>query len=135
MTRNASEIFDDLKALANELEDLAATGTHHHEHRLVEQGLSRHETSRRPSPGNATGRDRRDLLDGNPTRSRINRDETRASRLSAPCPPVHSKSPIAALLFLHPRGQQEPNDLPHTSHKLRYLSSPSTADTWPVHGL
>ncbi|MGP9034375.1 MULTISPECIES: hypothetical protein [Glutamicibacter] len=26
MTRNASEIFDDLKALANELEDLAATG-------------------------------------------------------------------------------------------------------------
>lgn len=26
MTRNASEIYDDLKALANELEDLAATG-------------------------------------------------------------------------------------------------------------
>ncbi|GAA3299344.1 hypothetical protein [Glutamicibacter nicotianae] len=26
MTRNASEIFDDLKALANELEALAATG-------------------------------------------------------------------------------------------------------------
>ena len=26
MTRNASEIFDDLRALANELEDLAATG-------------------------------------------------------------------------------------------------------------
>ena len=26
MTRDASEIYDDLKALANELEDLAATG-------------------------------------------------------------------------------------------------------------
>lgn len=26
MTRNASEIYDDLKALANELEDLAASG-------------------------------------------------------------------------------------------------------------
>ncbi|WP_121866268.1 hypothetical protein [Glutamicibacter nicotianae] len=26
MTRNASEIYEDLKALANELEDLAATG-------------------------------------------------------------------------------------------------------------
>ena len=26
MSRNASEIYDDLKALANELEDLAATG-------------------------------------------------------------------------------------------------------------
>lgn len=38
--------------------------------------------SRRPSPGNAIGRDQRDLLDGNPTRRRPNRHETGATGLS-----------------------------------------------------
>lgn len=32
-------------------------------------------------------------------------------------------------------GQQEPIDRPHTSHKLRYLSSVTTGGSWPVHGL
>lgn len=45
--------------------------------------------------------------------------------------PVHSKSPIAELLFLQPRGQQEPIDRLRTSDKLRSLSSVTTCDRGP----
>ena len=46
--------------------------------RLIERGVSRKETSRRPSHSCATGRDQHDLLVGTPTRSRSNRDDTGA---------------------------------------------------------
>lgn len=46
--------------------------------RLMKHGLSRSETGRCPSRSCATGRYQHGLLDGNPTRSRSNRDETGA---------------------------------------------------------